>query len=44
MTPYGGAFGDGDIFSIGTNGMGFDDLVDFTGTGGEILVRIPKAI
>jgi len=34
MTFKGGANGDGDIFSINTNGTGFTDMLDFNGTNG----------
>ncbi len=34
MTPYGGAGGDyGTVFSVGTNGTNFQDLVSFTSVG-----------
>jgi uncharacterized repeat protein (TIGR03803 family) len=32
----GGAFGDGLVFSIDTNGTGFKDLLDFNGTNGDL--------
>ncbi|MGO9109422.1 MAG: beta strand repeat-containing protein, partial [Thermoguttaceae bacterium] len=35
MTPFGGASGDGNIFSIGTNGSGFKNLLSFSGTNGK---------
>ena len=31
MTAYGGVHGDGNIFSVGINGSGYQDLYDFTG-------------
>ena len=34
MTSEGGSSGDGNVFSVGTDGSGFVDLLDFTGTGG----------
>ena len=34
MTCYGGAAGDGNIFSVGTDGSGFESLLSFSGTGG----------
>ena len=35
MTRQVGAFGDGNIFEISTNGTGYKDLFDFNGTDGE---------
>jgi uncharacterized repeat protein (TIGR03803 family) len=34
MTASGGAYGYGNIFSVGTNGTNYQNLVSFTGTGG----------
>jgi autotransporter-associated beta strand protein/uncharacterized repeat protein (TIGR03803 family) len=34
MTPYGGPVGAGNIFSVGTNGTSYRNLVSFTGTSG----------
>ena len=34
MTAVGGAGGDGNIFSVGTNGTNYQNLLSFTGTGG----------
>ncbi len=34
MTSAGGADGDGTIFSIGTSGADYDDLLDFNGSNG----------
>jgi uncharacterized repeat protein (TIGR03803 family) len=34
MTPQGGANNDGNIFSVGTNGSNYQNLVSFTGSGG----------
>jgi uncharacterized repeat protein (TIGR03803 family) len=35
MTEFGGAFNDGVIFSVNTDGSGYKDLLDFDGTNGE---------
>ena len=34
ITQGGGTYGDGNIFSVGTNGTGFQNLLSLTGTGG----------
>ena len=34
MTLYGNGYGDGNIFSLGTNGTNYQSLIAFTGTGG----------
>ena len=34
MTSGGGAYGEGEIFSIGTDGSDYDDLLDFNGSNG----------
>jgi uncharacterized repeat protein (TIGR03803 family) len=34
MTAYGGAHNDGTVFSVGTNGTNFQNLLSFTGTSG----------
>ncbi len=31
MTPFGGVYNEGNIFSVGINGSGYEDLYDFTG-------------
>ena len=43
MTENGGMFGDGNIFSVGTNGTNFKNLVSFTGNGGTAQGPIPMA-
>ena len=34
MTQFGGSNGLGNVFSVGTNGSNFQNLLSFTGTGG----------
>ncbi len=41
MTAYGGANGYGNVFSVGTNGTNFQNLVAFTGTGGTASGVVP---
>ena len=41
MTAEGGGNGVGNIFSVGTNGTNYRDLVDFTGTGGTASGEYP---
>ncbi len=41
MTDQGGSSGDGEIFSVSTNGSGFQTLLSFTGTGGAFPGRFP---
>ena len=36
MTRNGGTAGDGNIFSVGTNGSGFQNLLSFSGTNGQL--------
>ena len=36
MTPFGGSSGDGNVFSIGTNGSGYQNLFSFSGTNGVL--------
>ncbi len=42
ITCYGGANGDGNIFSVGTNGTNYQNLVSFTGTGGAAPGEQPR--
>jgi uncharacterized repeat protein (TIGR03803 family) len=42
MTKEGGSSGDGNIFSVGINGSGFENLLSFTGTGGAHPGEYPK--
>ncbi len=41
MTAYGGARGDGNIFSVGINGANYQNLLSFTGTGGAAMGENP---
>jgi uncharacterized repeat protein (TIGR03803 family) len=41
MTASGGAGGNGNIFSVGTNGTNFQNLVSFTGSGGTANGDLP---
>ncbi len=41
MTQNGGATGDGNIFSVGTNGANFQNLLSFTGSGGTASGEAP---
>ncbi len=41
MTVLGGANGIGNIFSVGTNGSNYQDLISFTGTGGTASGNVP---
>jgi uncharacterized repeat protein (TIGR03803 family) len=41
MTAYGGANGNGNIFSIGASGSSFQNLLSFTGTGGAASGKWP---
>jgi uncharacterized repeat protein (TIGR03803 family) len=41
MTVSGGASGNGNVFSVGTDGTNFHDLLSFTGTGGAASGRSP---
>ncbi len=43
MTGYGGANGYGNIYSVGTDGSGYQNLVSFTGTGGLASGSVPAA-
>ena len=43
MTYQGGANGIGNVFSVGTNGTSYQNLVSFTGTGGTASGAYPKA-
>ncbi len=42
MTGYGGASGDGNIFSVGADGTNYQNLVSFTGTGGTASGETPQ--
>jgi uncharacterized repeat protein (TIGR03803 family) len=41
-TQQGGASGNGNIFSVGTDGTNYQNLVSFTGTGGTAYGRTPQ--
>jgi len=42
MTAYGGASGYGNIYSVGTDGTGYRNLVSFTGSGGSASGAYPN--
>jgi len=42
MTQSGGVYGDGNIFSVQTNGTNFKDLIDFTGNSGSYVGKSPE--
>ncbi len=41
VTQAGGAYGDGNIFSVGTDGTNYQNLLSFTGTGGAAIGESP---
>ena len=41
MTRYGGNEGDGNIFSVATNGTDYQNLISFTGYGGTASGKSP---
>ena len=41
MTSAGGGNGDGNVFSVGTNGTNYQNLVSFTGSGGTVAGAVP---
>ena len=41
MTIFGGIIGEGNIFSVGTNGSNFQNLLSFTGAGGTASGQFP---
>ncbi len=42
MTPFGGADGYGNIFSVGTNGTNYQNLISFTGSSGSASGQGPQ--